>query len=66
MEVGEVSFLFTGDSEIRCEESIVNAGFDLSITFLKVGHYWSRTFSHPAFIAQVNPRYGVIQVGTGN
>lgn len=66
MEVGEVSFLFTGDCEIRCEQSILTSGFDISANFLKVGHHGSRTSSSPPFIAQIRPQYGIIQVGAGN
>jgi beta-lactamase superfamily II metal-dependent hydrolase len=60
IEVGQVSFLFAGDCEIRCEQSVANAGFDLTATFLKVGHHGSRTSSNPLFIARIKPKYGLI------
>ena len=48
---GNVSFLFTGDTESDV---------------LKVAHHGSNTSSSNAFLKKVNPKYAIISVGTGN
>ena len=39
---GETSFLFTGDAERIEEQQILDAGYDISATVLKVGHHGSK------------------------
>ena len=40
---GKTSFLFTGDAERTAEADILDAGYNLSATVLKVGHHGSDT-----------------------
>ena len=66
IEYGEVSFLFTGDMERKAESNLLEAGYDLRSTVIKVGHHGSETSSSYAFLREVSPTYGVISVGVDN
>lgn len=63
---GSTSFLLTGDAERESEQKMIEAGYDLSATVLKVGHHGSETSSSYPFLREVMPRYAIISVGTGN
>jgi len=66
MQVLNVAFLFTGDSEAESEASILTAGFNVTSTILKVGHHGSRTSTSLTYLEAVNPEVAVISVGQGN
>ena len=66
VDYGETSFLFTGDAEIQAEDDILNAGYDVFATVLKVGHHGSETSSGYRWLRAAAPAYAVIQVGTDN
>lgn len=61
---GNVSFLFTGDTESDVEKTLLNK--DIESDVLKVAHHGSNTSSSNAFLKKVNPKYAIISVGTGN
>lgn len=63
---GGTSFLFTGDAERESELAILNAGYDLRSTVLKVGHHGSETSTSYIFLREIMPEYAVISVGEGN
>ena len=63
---GNTSFLFTGDAEWEPEHDMVEAGYDLSATLLKVGHHGSDTSTAYVFLREIMPQYAVISVGEGN
>ena len=63
---GDTSFLFTGDAEREEEQEILNAGYDLSATVLKVGHHGSKNSTTYPFLREVMPKYAVISVGDNN
>ena len=63
---GSNSFLFTGDAQIQSEAEMLAKNYDLKADVLKVGHHGSDTATSPAFLAAVNPKYAVIEVGAGN
>ena len=63
---GATSFLFTGDAEREEEQNILDAGYDLSATVLKVGHHGSDTSTTYPFLREIMPRYAVISCGKGN
>jgi competence protein ComEC len=60
------SWLFTGDAEKPAEEAMVLSGEDLRSDILKVGHHGSGNSSTEEFLAAVEPRWAVIEVGAGN
>ena len=63
---GDTSFLFTGDAERTEEQDILEAGYDLSATVLKVGHHGSDTSTTYPFLREIMPRYAIISCGEGN
>ena len=63
---GCTSFLFTGDAGQEEEEDVLNAGYPLQSTVLKVGHHGSGSSTSAAFLQAVRPRYAVISVGGDN
>ncbi|MBR2471605.1 MAG: MBL fold metallo-hydrolase [Clostridia bacterium] len=63
---GETSFLFTGDAERDEEHDIIDEGYDLSATVLKVGHHGSDTSSSYRFLREVMPEYAIISVEKDN
>ena len=63
---GETSFLFTGDAEREEEQDILDQGYTLGSTVLKVGHHGSDTSTSYVFLREIMPEYSVISVGEGN
>ena len=63
---GNTSFLFTGDIEREAEYEILDAGYDLGSTVLKVAHHGSDTSTTYPFLREVMPTYAIISVGKGN
>jgi competence protein ComEC len=63
---GNASFLFTGDAERPAEQDILEMGYDLSATVLKVGHHGSDTATTYPFLREIMPQYAVISCGEGN
>lgn len=66
IQYGDTSFLFTGDAERPAEEVILDSGYDLSSTVLKVGHHGASTSTRYPFLREIMPKYAVISVGEGN
>ena len=63
---GETSFLFTGDAGYEAEHAMLEAGYELGSTVLKVGHHGSDSSTSYVFLRAVSPAYAVISVGAGN
>jgi competence protein ComEC len=63
---GGTSFLFTGDAERGEEQDILEAGYGLSATVLKVGHHGSDTSTTYPFLREIMPKYAVISCGKDN
>lgn len=63
---GTTSFLFTGDAEREEEQDILDAGYELDSTVLKVGHHGSASSTTYPFLREVMPEYAVISVGKDN
>ena len=55
-----------GDAEREEEQEILNAGYDLSATVLKVGHHGSKNSTTYPFLREIIPKYAVISVGDNN
>lgn len=66
IQYGSTSFLFTGDAEYDEESEILDAGYDVSCTVLKVGHHGSSSSTSYRWLRSAAPQYAVISVGTGN
>nr|WP_269448180.1 DNA internalization-related competence protein ComEC/Rec2 [Lentibacillus sp. JNUCC-1] len=65
-ELGNSTWLFTGDAGEKVENDIVTAFPDLKIDVLKIGHHGSRTSTKSRFIQEVQPGYGLISAGRNN
>lgn len=63
---GDTSFLFTGDAEREEEQDILDAGYTLNSTVLKVGHHGSANSTTYPFLYEIMPQYAVISVGENN
>lgn len=63
---GQVSFIFPGDAEAPMEEEILDNGYDVSATVLKVGHHGSSTSTSEEFLQQTHADYAVISCGEDN
>ncbi len=63
---GDTSFLFTADAERGEEADILDAGYTIASTVLKVGHHGSDTSTTYPFLREVAPSYAVISVGSDN
>lgn len=48
------------------EQVILNSGYNLESTVLKVGHHGSDSSSGYHFLREIAPKYAIISVGTGN
>lgn len=59
----DISFLFTGDMEIKAEKLIDD---NIDVDVLKVGHHGSDTSSSKEFLNRVTPTIAVISVGKDN
>lgn len=63
---GTASFLFTGDGEREVEAAILDRGYDVKSTVLKVGHHGSDSSTSYRFLREVMPEYAIISCGQGN
>lgn len=63
---GDTSFLFTGDAEREAEQAVLNAGYDISSTVLKVGHHGSANSTTYPFLREIMPQAAIISVGEDN
>lgn len=67
LEVGDVSFLFTGDADEEAEMLLIERYAPLlSSTVLKAGHHGSRTSSSIPFVQVVDPKHIVVSLGLQN
>ncbi len=68
LQVGKVSFLFTGDMEAQAERRLAALSSDppLRATVLKLGHHGSRTSTTEDFLAAVRPEVAIYQAGVNN
>jgi competence protein ComEC len=66
LPVGQVAFLFTGDTYRQEELRLVAAGKNVQADILKLAHHGAHTSNDPKFIARVAPSTAIYSVGTGN
>ena len=63
MTYGDVSFMFTGDAEVRTEQKMIDSGANLKADFLQLGHHGSKTSSSEAFLDAVDPKVAIVSAG---
>jgi competence protein ComEC len=63
---GNTSFLLTGDAEMSANKAILDRGFDVRSTVLKLGHHGSRTSTNEDWLTKVQPQLGIISAGKDN
>ncbi len=61
---GELELLVTGDMGFEGEQELLSKEIDISAEILKVGHHGSRYSTSAEFLRTVDPKLGVISVGT--
>ncbi len=66
VDIGDVSFMFTGDAEEPSEISMCNGGYALDADILKVAHHGSSTSTTDAFLNAVTPEVAIISAGENN
>ncbi len=66
IQMGQVSFLLSGDLEAAGEQALLLEGEDVQATVLKSPHHGSKTGSSALFLQAVNPQVVVISVGANN
>lgn len=65
LKIYEYTFLMMGDASSKVEEEFMKK-YNVSSTFIKIGHHGSKTSSEKTFIDTVNPKYSIISVGKNN
>jgi len=63
---GALNYATAGDAERQSEQDILNAGYNLSATVLKVAHHGSDTSTTYPFLREIMPEYAVISCGANN
>lgn len=63
---GNTSFLFSGDAEQEVERAILETGYDINCTVMKVPHHGSDSSLSYRWLNESMPKYGVISVGKDN
>lgn len=65
-EMGNLSWLFTGDLDRDGEREIIRQYPGLKVDVLKLGHHGSKTSSDPEVLKQLSPKVGIISAGRKN
>jgi len=66
LDVGEASFLITGDGEYPVEKQLISQNAYINCDILVAGHHGSNTSSNHEFLNAVTPIASVISVGKNN
>lgn len=66
LNLGQISFLLTGDIHESAEKRLLEEGIDLTADILKVAHHGSKTSTSQKFVEAVSPKVAVISVGLDN
>lgn len=65
-QLGNTSYLFTGDIDTGVEAWLLEHYPDLKADVLKVSHHGSQTATSADFVSQINPKVALISVGKNN
>lgn len=65
-EIGEFSFLDTGDGEAEAEEQLVDSDWPLQATLFKAAHHGSSTSNTRRLLQAVQPKIVVVSCGEDN
>ena len=66
MELGESTFIFTGDAEKTVETDILDSFYSLDAEVYKCAHHGSSTSNSDEFLDAISPDISVISCGKGN
>lgn len=66
LQYGDISFLFTGDSETKAEREMMARGEHVAATILQAGHHGSKTSTTEDFFNAVNPEVVIYSAGVDN
>ena len=66
VQYGDTAFLFSGDAEQSVETSIIEDGYDIGCTVMKIPHHGSDTSLSYRWLNDAMPEYGVLSVGEDN
>lgn len=66
VEYGDTQFLFSGDAEQIVEKNIIESGYNIECTVMKVPHHGSETSLSYRWLNEAMPEYAVISVGDNN
>ncbi len=66
MEMGDSTFIFTGDARKGVEYNLIDSDFDIDAEVFKCGHHGSSTSNCDAFLNDVDPDIAIISCETGN
>lgn len=66
LSYNKFSMLFTADAGFAAENLMLEGGYELKSTVLKVGHHGSRYSTSEEFLKKVNPEVALISAGASN
>jgi competence protein ComEC len=66
LSYGSFSMIFCADAGFEAEQRMLDKGYDLKSTVLKVGHHGSRFSTSEKFLARVSPELALISAGAAN
>ena len=66
IQYGETVFLFSGDADQSVEAGIIDKGYDINCTVMKIPHHGSDTSLSDEWLSEAKPEYGIISAGEDN
>lgn len=66
LDIGTITYLFTGDIEEESQQALLKRGVIKDITVLKVSHHGAKNGSAPEFLSSTSPEIAVISSGKKN
>lgn len=63
---GDISFLFTGDTEKESEQEILNRSHNIQAQIFQLGHHGSSTSNNQPFLDSVKPEIAIYSAGKDN